>query len=211
MIHFDAVPLSVADYFLRFAKAREENLTPSSTEISIHSSICFLYLALSRIVKFTPNGLEVSDLIETQTFAEVVTIQVRERKWVAPRQTRLLRTRQPASSGLLPGYIGPFTIGIFAPVSARSRRVVTESGAAELEKERRMQLARKDRRILDDCSPRRGGRGGGRRDFCFLRRRLLLDSVSYSEGKREPPPNCLSQRRAHLTVEPPAWPCVVRP
>ena len=33
-----------------------------------------------------------------------------------------------------------------------------------------MQLARKDRRILDDCSPRRAGReGGGRRDFCFLR------------------------------------------
>ena len=75
-----------------------------------------------------------------------------------------------------------------------------------------MQLARKDRRILDDCSPRRGGREEAEARFLFFApRRLLLDSVSYSEGKREPPPNCLSAAARDLTVEPPAWPCVVRP
>ena len=62
---YTLTPLACAFFTMSCGLPSEvrKNLTPSSILMSIHSSICFLYLALGTMVKLTPNGLSVIDLM----------------------------------------------------------------------------------------------------------------------------------------------------
>mmetsp|Transcript_48975 Transcript_48975/g.113222 ORF Transcript_48975/g.113222 Transcript_48975/m.113222 type:complete len:359 (+) Transcript_48975:442-1518(+) len=106
-----------------------KNLTPSSIETSIHSSICLMYFLFGTMVKFTPNGRLVSLLIRRSPSRKSWPYNfVSEMGCTTPKPPASLTAA--TSSGFEPGYIGPLMMGTLAPVCSSSLRVAAVARTA---------------------------------------------------------------------------------